>query len=69
MSGEFYALGCGEPYNVSAISGSGTGELLDDVVKVLDAEAVVEELDFPTFGLPIIETNPDLKFLFIICNL
>ncbi len=51
MSGEFYALGCGEPYNLSAISGSGTGELLDDVVKALDADAVVEELDIPKFAI------------------
>jgi GTP-binding protein len=51
MSGEFYALGCGEPYNVSAISGSGTGELLDDVVKALDKDAVVEELDIPKFAI------------------
>ena len=51
MSGEFYSLGCGEPYNVSAISGSGTGELLDEVVKALDADAVVEELDIPKFAI------------------
>ncbi len=51
MSGEFYALGCGEPYNVSAISGSGTGELLDDVVKALDAELVEEELNIPKFAI------------------
>ena len=51
MSGEFYALGCGEPYNVSAISGSGTGELLDDVVKALDTDATVEELDIPKFAI------------------
>ena len=51
LSGEFYALGLGEPYNVSAISGSGTGDLLDDVVKALDKEAVVEELDIPKFAI------------------
>lgn len=51
MSGEFYALGCGEPYNLSAISGSGTGELLDDVIKALDKDAVVEELDIPKFAI------------------
>ena len=51
MSGEFYALGLGEPYNVSAISGSGTGDLLDDVVASLDKEAVVEELDIPKFAI------------------
>jgi GTPase len=51
MSGEFYALGCGEPYNISAISGSGTGELLDEVVKALDAEVVEEELNIPKFAI------------------
>jgi GTP-binding protein len=29
----FYSLGLGEIYNISAMTGSGTGELLDDVVK------------------------------------
>ncbi|MDR1985033.1 MAG: ribosome biogenesis GTPase Der [Prevotellaceae bacterium] len=32
-SNEFYKLGLGDPYCVSSISGSGTGDLLDDVVK------------------------------------
>lgn len=32
---EFYALGLGEPYPVSASSGYGTGDLLDEVVKKL----------------------------------
>jgi GTP-binding protein len=30
---EFYALGLGDPYPVSAVSGFGTGDLLDDVLK------------------------------------
>lgn len=30
---EFYALGMGEVYTLSSASGSGTGELLDDIVK------------------------------------
>jgi len=51
MSGEFYALGLGEPYSISSISGSGTGELLDEVVKVLDKEAKEEELDIPKFAI------------------
>ncbi|HEY0030252.1 MAG TPA: ribosome biogenesis GTPase Der [Bacteroidia bacterium] len=51
MSGEFYALGCGEPYNVSAISGSGTGDLLDEVVKVFDKDAVMEDLEIPKFAI------------------
>jgi GTP-binding protein len=51
LSGEFYALGLGEPYSVSAISGSGTGELLDEVVKALDENVVEEELNIPKFAI------------------
>ncbi len=32
-AGVFYQLGLGEPYPVSAVNGSGTGELLDEVVR------------------------------------
>lgn len=32
---EFYGLGLGDPYPVSAVNGFGTGDLLDDVVKKL----------------------------------
>lgn len=32
--GEFYALGCGTVYPISSINGSGTGDLLDEVVHV-----------------------------------
>ncbi len=51
MSGEFYALGLGEPYNISAISGSGTGELLDDMVKELEPDLELEELTIPKFAV------------------
>ena len=51
LSGEFYALGLGEPYSVSSISGSGTGDLLDEVVKVFDIDAKVEELNIPKFAI------------------
>ncbi|MEI6456619.1 MAG: ribosome biogenesis GTPase Der [bacterium] len=37
---EFYSLGLGEIYGISAISGSGTGELLDDVVKCFPNDSV-----------------------------
>lgn len=33
MAAEFYALGMGEIYPISSMTGSGTGELLDEVVK------------------------------------
>jgi len=51
LAGEFYALGLGEVHNISAISGSGTGDLLDEVVKAFDKDAVVEELDIPKFAI------------------
>jgi len=44
---EFYALGFEKIYEISAINGSGTGELLDDVVKVFEAEVIVELPDLP----------------------
>lgn len=34
---EFYSFGLGEIYSISSVSGSGTGELLDEVVKNLNA--------------------------------
>ena len=51
---EFYSLGLGEPYPVSAVSGYGTGDLLDEVVKKLpesdeDELAALEEL--PKFAI------------------
>ncbi len=37
-TGEFYGLGLGDIYTISAINGSGTGDLLDDIVKELNAD-------------------------------
>lgn len=51
MSGEFYALGLGDVYPVSAISGSGTGDLLDEVVKMFEKDSVEEELNIPKFAI------------------
>lgn len=45
LIGEFYALGPGEVYPVSSVNGSGTGDLLDDVVKVFAAQPEEEEPD------------------------
>lgn len=42
-SAEFYSLGLGELYNISAISGAGTGELLDEVVKEFTIEGQPED--------------------------
>ena len=32
---EFYSLGLGDPFSISAVNGSGTGDLLDEVVRLL----------------------------------
>ncbi len=50
---EFYKLGLGDPYPVSAVNGYGTGDLLDEVVKdlpVVDDEAEALE-DIPKFAI------------------
>ncbi len=44
---EFYNLGLGEPIAVSAVHGSGTGDLLDEVFKYLSFEEDVDEEDQP----------------------
>lgn len=51
---EFYSLGLGEPYPVSAASGYGTGDLLDEVVKKLPEKTDAEEEnldDIPKFAI------------------
>ena len=40
---EFYSLGLGEIYSISAANGSGTGDLLDAVVEALPAEVETED--------------------------
>ncbi len=42
---EFYELGIGEPYPISALHGTGTGDLLDDLVASFPAEPEEEEDD------------------------
>jgi GTPase len=48
---EFYNLGLGEYFTIASISGSGTGELLDELVKVLPElpEVTEEETALPRF--------------------
>jgi GTP-binding protein len=49
-SSEFYGLGLGEVYSISAINGGGTGDLLDEVVKEFkDDEAEPEPDNIPKF--------------------
>lgn len=46
LSSEFYAFGLGDVFDLSATSGSGTGDLLDEIVKHFDKEDVtVNEVD------------------------
>ncbi|WP_276165479.1 ribosome biogenesis GTPase Der [Zobellia alginiliquefaciens] len=47
---EFYALGLGDYYTLSSINGSGTGDLLDDLVEVLP-EKEKEESELPRFAV------------------
>lgn len=46
----FYSFGLGEIYNISSMTGSGTGELLDEVIKCFDDEPV-EENKLPKFTI------------------
>ncbi len=49
LSSEFWSLGLGNVYDISATNGSGTGELLDDIIKeFMDEKPDVDE----TIGLP-----------------
>ena len=49
---EFYSLGLGDPYCISALSGSGTGDLLDLILTNFkkDVEDIIEE-DIPRFAV------------------
>lgn len=51
QSAEFYNFGLGEPYCISAINGSGTGELLDALVEALPKEFVDETEGLPRFAI------------------
>ncbi|HJG09753.1 MAG TPA: 50S ribosome-binding GTPase, partial [Alistipes communis] len=44
-SHEFYALGLGDPFCISSMSGSGTGDLMDAILAALPADATSEEED------------------------
>lgn len=47
----FYGLGLGDPFTVSSINGSGTGELLDMVVKSFSKTNSDEEAELPRFAI------------------
>jgi GTP-binding protein len=46
----FYSLGLGDIYNISSMTGSGTGELLDELVKTFDDEPA-EENTLPKYAI------------------
>lgn len=49
---EFYSFGLGDPYTLSAINGSGTGDLLDDIVaRFPKKEEETVEDDIPRFAV------------------
>ncbi|MDR2774602.1 MAG: ribosome biogenesis GTPase Der [Tannerella sp.] len=52
MSADFYRLGLGDPYCVSAINGSYTGDLLDYIIRVLPAKENDEtEVELPRIAI------------------
>ena len=62
MAAEFWGLGLGEPYPISAIHGAGTGELLDRALSFLppkDQEGEQEEpIQLAIIGRPNVEIKP-----------
>ncbi len=48
---EFYKFGLGEPYSLSSLSGSGTGELLDDLIKEFPETAIDPNEGLPKFAI------------------
>ena len=48
QANEFYELGMGEVYPISSENGSGTGELLDELIKVFPSEGIED----PDAGIP-----------------
>ena len=48
---DFYALGEGEPHAVSAVHGTGTGDLLDEIVALLPEAEAEEEAPSPSIAV------------------
>ena len=44
---EFYSLGLGEIHMISSVSGSGTGELLDDMVAAMNKDSKLDNSELP----------------------
>ena len=50
-SSEFYGLGLGDYFDISSITGSGTGDLLDKIVEAIPEKDNEEELNLPKFAI------------------
>mgnify|MGYP001328649596 CR=1 FL=1 len=48
---EFYGLGLGEIFCISSINGSGTGDLLDELVKEFEGKTIEEEPELPVLSI------------------
>ena len=48
---EFYNLGMGDYFPIASISGSGTGELLDELLKHFEEDENIKEDDIPKFAI------------------
>lgn len=51
LSSEFWSLGVGDVYDIAAASGSGTGELLDDIVKEFKTKTIESDSELPRFAI------------------
>jgi len=58
VAAEFYELGMGDPYAVSALHGTGTGDLLDEVVRHI--EAIGEDMEEDTSAKIAIVGKPNV---------
>jgi GTP-binding protein len=48
---EFFSLGLGEIYSISSTNGSGTGDLLDEVVKKFKTKTIETDLGIPKYAI------------------
>lgn len=48
---EFYNFGLGDVYNISSINGSGTGDLLDNVIQEFGEVEEIDEIDIPRIAI------------------
>lgn len=51
LSSEFWGLGVGDVFDISAVNGSGTGDLLDEVIKEFKTKTIPEDAELPRFAV------------------